>query len=86
MVLILWLVVMLSAVAVVTVRHHNRQVFIDLRMIEKTKIDLQAERGRLLLEKATWASKRNLVDDTRKRLNMKAPAPSEIFIIRKFGE
>lgn len=78
---VLWTAVLVSALAVVTVRHQNRQAFIAWRQIESAKINLQAERGRLLLEKATWAARRNIVRDARGRLAMRPPAPDEIVLV-----
>ena len=77
---ILWLATVVSAVVVVTVRHQNRLAFIDWRKVEAEKVELQSERGRLLLEKATWAGRRNIVDDAR-RLGMAVPAPDKIITL-----
>ncbi len=77
----LWLATVLSAVAVVTVRHQNRLAFIDWRKVEAGKVELQSERGRLMLEKATWAGRRNVVEDARRRLGMAAPAPDKIITL-----
>lgn len=76
----LWLLVWVSALAVVTVRHENRLAFIAWRETEAAKVELQAERGRLLLEKATWAGRRNIVDDAR-QLGMAAPSPDKIITL-----
>ncbi len=80
-VVILWLLTLLSAFAVVTVRHQNRLAFIAWQKTEAEKIELQSERGRLTLEKATWAGRRNIFDDARKRLAMVAPAPDKIITL-----
>ena len=74
----LWLLVMVSAVLVVTVRHHNRIAFVALQEVEAQKIELQSEWGRLMLEKATWSMHNNVADDARKRLVMAPPAPEKI--------
>lgn len=71
--IILWLAIVVSAAAVVTVRHQNRLAFIEWRKVEAGKVELESERGRLLLEKATWAGRRNVVEDARRRLGMAAP-------------
>ena len=78
---ILWLATVVSAVAVVTVRHQNRLAFIAWRNAEADKVELQSEHGRLILEKATWAGRRNIVDDARRRLGMAAPAPDKIITL-----
>lgn len=81
----LWLAVVVSAMAVVTVRHENRLAFIEWRKAEAGKIELQSEQGRLMLERATWAGRRNLVDDARRRLQMTEPAPHRIVTIELEG-
>lgn len=78
---ILWLATVVSAVVVVTVRHQNRLAFVAWRKVEAEKVELQSERGRLMLEKATWARQRNIVDDARRRLGMAAPAPDKIITL-----
>jgi len=78
----LWLAVVVSAIAVVTVRHENRLAFIEWGKAEAEKIELQSEQGRLMLERATWARRRNIVDDARHRLQMTEPAPHRIVTIQ----
>lgn len=72
-ILVVWFVTLLSALAVVTVRHQNRLAFIAWRAVEAEQVELQSERGRLMLEKATWARRGRIVDDARARLKMAAP-------------
>ncbi|MDD9884679.1 MAG: cell division protein FtsL [Gammaproteobacteria bacterium] len=84
-VIALWLAVLASALAVVTVRHENRLAFIEWRAAEAAQLELQAEQGRLLLERATWAGRRNVVDDARARLRMAAPAADHIITLRRAG-
>ncbi len=78
--LILWVATVLCALAVVTVRHQNRLSFMEWRKVEAEKVELQSERGRLLLEHATWAGRRNIVEDARQRLGMAPPAPDKIIL------
>ena len=78
----LWLATVLSALAVISVRHQNRLAFIAWQKVEGEKIEMQAEHGRLLLEKATWARRRNIVDDARARLTMAAPQPDKIVTLK----
>lgn len=82
---ILWTAVVASALAVVAVRHENRLAFVEWRAAEAAKVELQAENGRLLLERATWAGRRNIIDDARVRLGMRAPAADAIVTLRRDG-
>lgn len=84
-VIALWLAVVVSALAVVAVRHENRLAFVEWRKAEAAKVELQAENGRLLLERATWAGRRNIIDDARARLGMTAPAADAIVTLRRAG-
>ena len=70
--------VMISAVAVVSVRHQNRLTFVALQQQEKRYDELQAEWGRLMIEKATWSGQHNVADDAKKRLAMTAPTEEKI--------
>ncbi|CAJ2376884.1 MAG: cell division protein FtsL [Gammaproteobacteria bacterium] len=78
---IVWALVLASALAVVTVRHQNRQAFVSLRQAEDAQSELQFEHGRLLLERTTWARRRHIVGAARERLGMGEPAPNEIITL-----
>lgn len=73
--------VLVSAVIVVTVRHKNRLEFIALQNQEQRHHELEAEWGRLMLEKATWTSQHNVADDAKKRLAMSAPSSDKIITL-----
>ena len=70
--------VLISAIAVVTIRHKNRLEFVALQKQEQRHDELQAEWGRLMIEKATWTSQHNVADDAKKRLEMSAPGSDDI--------
>ncbi len=76
--ILLLMVVLLSAASVVTVRHQNRLEFIALQKQELKHDQLQAEWGRLMLEKATWTGQHNVADAALKTLEMSAPKPDKI--------
>ncbi len=73
--LFLLCLILISAAAVVSIRHQNRLAFVALQKQEQRHDELQAEWGRLMLEKATWTRQHNVADDARKRLEMSAPTP-----------
>jgi len=73
--------VVVSAAAVVGVRHHNRLAFVALQKEEQKRVDLQAEWGRLMLEKATWTRQHNVADTAKKQLTMAAPSPDKIITL-----
>lgn len=70
--------IMLSATAVIAVRHQNRLAFVALQEQEQQRDSLQAEWGRLMLEKATWTRQNNVADAANKNLEMTAPSADKI--------
>ena len=84
--MIFWLFTILIAMVVVTVRHQNRLAFIAWQKVEAERVELQSEWGRLMLEKATWAMRRNIAVDARKRLAMAPPAPEKIITLQLENE
>ncbi|MEM7193569.1 MAG: cell division protein FtsL [Pseudomonadota bacterium] len=79
--IVLFVLIMLSAWVVVTVRHQNRLAFIELQQHEKQKQQLQTEWGRLMIERATWTHQRNVAKDANDRLAMSAPSPEKIVTV-----
>lgn len=79
--LFLLVLTLISAAAVVTVRHQNRLAFMALQGQERERDALQAEWSRLMLEKATWTSQNNVADTARKQLEMAAPSPDRIMTL-----
>ncbi len=76
--ILLSVLVVASAMAVVTVRHENRLQFIELQAVEDRRNTLQTEWGRLILEKETWRMQNSIVDDAHHHLGMTAPPSGEI--------
>ncbi|MBB1088612.1 cell division protein FtsL [Lysobacter sp. SG-8] len=71
-----------SALMVVYARHENRQLFVQLSRLEKTRDELDIEFGRLQLEQATWAESNRIDQVARDRLGMKFPEGDEIVVVR----
>lgn len=80
--LVLFVLVVISALMVVTVRHENRLAFVNLQGQENLRNQLQNEWGRLMLEKATWTDQNSIADDAGKRLGMLPPAPETIVTVQ----
>ena len=80
--LIMALLVFISAMAVVFVRSANRQSFLALQAVTLERDRLSEEWGRLQLEHATW-SLHDLVEyEARQKLQMIAPDPGDIVVLR----
>ena len=82
----LLMLVLISAGAVVAVRHENRLEFVALQKREQTHDALQAEWGRLMLEKATWTGQHNFADTAKKSLAMSVPSPEKIVTLDLRGD
>ncbi len=79
-ILSLLLVIAISAITVVYLRHQNRLAFITFQLEEKRADQLDSEWGRLLLEKATWSVEHNIAQEARK-LDMLTPQTDQIVTI-----
>jgi len=80
----LLLIIFVSAIAVVFVRSANRQSFLALQAATYERDKLSEEWGRLQLEHATWSLHDLIENEARQRLDMVAPDPREIVVLR-FG-
>ena len=80
----LLLIIFVSAIAVVFVRSANRQSFLALQAATSERDKLSEEWGRLQLEHATWSLHDLIENEARQRLDMVAPDPREIVVLR-FG-
>ncbi len=80
--ILMLITVIVGALVVVTVRHENRLVFVDLQKTENQRTHLQAEWSRLMLEKATWAMENNIADDAGNRLGMLPPPASQMITLQ----
>ncbi len=70
--------VIASACLLVAIRHENRLEFVHLQELEQINGELQAQWGRLMLEKATWSETHNIAEYAKSRLNMTTPAADKI--------
>lgn len=75
------LAVMLSALAVVAVKHESRKRFVELQALERTRDELNAHWGKLKLEGALWASHDRIQGEAESRLGMDRPAPGRIVVV-----
>ena len=79
--IILLVLVIFSALAVVTVRHENRLAFAHLYDLDNSLSQLKTEWGRLLIEKTTWSARHNIADSVGSRLGMHPPPPEKIVTV-----
>jgi len=80
-VMVLWLVVVSSAVSVAFVSHLCRQQYAQLAAAERLGNQLKADYGRFILEQSTWGSLQRVESMATDRLNMHSPSASDMLIV-----
>jgi cell division protein FtsL len=75
-------VLIISALAVVSVRHEARNLTADLEKARADTQRLQTEFGQIQLELATWAMHSRIERIARERLGMQVADPSRVHIVQ----
>ncbi len=75
--------VMVSAIAVIMVKHESRKHFIALQVLEKERDQMNVEWGRLQLEQGTWATHSRVERIARKKLHMFMPSTESVIVVNK---
>ena len=75
-------VVMVSAIAVVMVKHESRKHFIALQVLEKERDQMNVEWGRLQLEQGTWATHSRVERIAREKLHMFMPPTKSVVVVK----
>ncbi|MBX2808923.1 MAG: cell division protein FtsL [Cellvibrionaceae bacterium] len=81
LVLVLWLTLLSSAVAVVYVTYDTRVKFNHLESLRRDYNRLQVVWGQYLLERSTWASYGRIEKLAAEKLSMRIPAANQIIIV-----
>ena len=79
--LVLFVLVVVSALAVVIARHDGRKLFVELQAQEKERDAMNEEWGKLQLEQATWATHARIEDIARSKLGMTPPSPQSTVLV-----
>ena len=79
---ILLVLVIVSALGVVHIRHQNRVRFVELQNLQTQRDRLNIEWTQLLLEQATWSLHHVVDKEARKQLDMVTPSVEEIVTLR----
>ncbi len=82
LILPLLVLVTMSAILVVYVRHQHRLSYVALQQAQKSRDDLNIEWGQLLLEQSTWAGHHHVETEARTRLGLTVPAPDRIIVLK----
>ena len=74
--------VAISALGVVWLRHAHRLTYVALQQAQEQRDQLNIEWGQLLLEQSTWAMHHRVEVEESKRLGMVFPQPDQITVLR----
>lgn len=81
--IIIWSLVLLSALFVVWSTHQCRELMADLMSLKAEENRLQIEHGQFLLQAGALSAPSRLERLAEERLGMRTPSSSEIRVIRK---
>ena len=79
---VLWILVLISAIAVGLVSHLSRQQYAQLMILEREASQLDEDYGKYLLEQSAWGSLQRVETMAAKQLNMRSPRSSEILMVK----
>ncbi len=79
--MLLWMAILLTGVAIAYVTHQSRQLQNDLQILLKEKDALRNQWTQLLLEQSVWATDVRVDSIARSDLAMAAPTHSDIVVI-----
>jgi cell division protein FtsL len=79
--LILFGVLMLTALGVITAQHKARKLYFELEQQEELASSYQTEYGQLQLEQSTWAMHSRLEEYAQDKLGMQVPDMKHIQVI-----
>lgn len=81
LILVLFLGVLVSAIAVSSTAHWNRQLLNDLYAELSERDKTQAEWGRLVLEQSTWTAHNRIETLASEQLKMRIPEAAEVRLV-----
>lgn len=79
--LILFMVVLVSALGTVTSQHKARKLYIELQQQQDLAKQYEVEWGQLQLEQSTWAMHARIEQVASSHLHMQVPNPAKIQIV-----
>jgi len=78
---VLLLLVIASAISVITSQHRARRLFTEVEGAQAAATKLNEEWTQLQLEQGTWATNKRIESVAARRLGMRAPDPSNTVVI-----
>jgi len=78
---VLWALLLASALGVIWTRHQARNLFIQLQALTAERDALDIEWGQLKLEQSAWSTHGRVEQTARVNLQMVIPRPNEVQIL-----
>lgn len=78
---LLWLVVLGSAAGAIYVKHHARELFVELESVNRERDRLEIEWGQLQLEQSAWSTHAFVENVAATNLGMRTPPPKQIEVV-----
>lgn len=75
------LLVLLSAVGVVSSRHESRKLFVSLQEMQEQRDHMNVEWGKLQIEQSTWATHSRVANKAASQLGMLVPKTENVRMI-----
>lgn len=80
--LLVWLLVIVSALAVTYSAHWSRELLNQLAAEMTQREKHHAEWGRLVLEQSTWTAHNRIETLAERELGMRVPGPDEVILVK----
>lgn len=75
--------VIATGVGVVHAKFESRKLFVELQQLRETRDQIDVQWDRLQLEMESWGNHARVSNLARNRLQMRAPKPDEVVVIRR---
>jgi cell division protein FtsL len=72
---------LVSCVSLVYVQHLRRELFSELKLLERERDGMQVEWGQLQLEASTWAAQDRIEQVAADRLEFHIPSPERVVVV-----
>ena len=83
MLILLGACVVASAIAVVHSKYRSRQLFAELKQLDRQADRLDIQWNGLLIEHGAWGAPQHIEAEARKKLKMRLPRADEIVVIKE---
>ncbi|ACT49701.1 MULTISPECIES: cell division protein FtsL [Methylovorus] len=81
--LILFMVLIVTALGVITSQHKSRKLYIELQQQEDAAKQYDVEWGQLQLEQSTWAMHARIEQIANQRLHMQVPDAKRVQVVTR---